>query len=137
MSRIRVAVAGSSGSIGTQTLDVVRADPDAYEVVGLGVGSSAEALIAQAREFRPRLVAVAHAGRRAEVAASLPFAEVVDDLTALVEPADVVVNGVVGFAGLPVTVATLTAGKRLALANKESLIAAGPVVQPLRAIPGA
>ena len=137
MSRIRVAIAGSSGSIGTQTLDVVRADPEAYEVVGLGVGSSVETLVAQAREFRPRLVAVADAGRRAEVAAALGFAEVVDDLSALVEPADVVVNGVVGFAGLPVTVATLTAGKRLALANKESLIAAGPVVQPLRGIPGA
>ena len=137
MSPIRVAIAGSSGSIGTQTLDVVRADRDAYEVVGLGVGSSVETLIAQALEFRPRLVAVADPDRRAEVVAALPFAEVVDDLAALVEPADVVVNGVVGFAGLPVTVATLTAGKRLALANKESLIAAGPVVQPLRATPGA
>ena len=137
MSPIRVAIAGSSGSIGTQTLDVVRADRDAYEVVGLGVGSSVETLIAQALEFRPRLVAVADPDRRAEVVAALPFAEVVNDLAALVEPADVVVNGVVGFAGLPVTVATLTAGKRLALANKESLIAAGPVVQPLRATPGA
>jgi 1-deoxy-D-xylulose-5-phosphate reductoisomerase len=137
VSPIRVAIAGSSGSIGTQTLDVVRAEPAAYEIVGLGVGSSIETLIAQAREFRPRLVAVADASRRAEVAAALPFAEVIDDLSALVEPADVVVNGVVGFAGLPVTVATLTAGKRLALANKESLIAAGPVVQPLRATPGA
>ena len=55
----------------------------------------------------------------------------------MVELADVVINGVVGFAGLPVTVATLRAGKRLGLANKESLIAAGPVVQPLRATPGA
>ena len=137
MSPIRVAIAGSSGSIGTQTLDVIRGDPAAYEVVGLGVGSSVETLIAQAKEFRPRLVAVADAGRRAEVTAALPFAEVVDDLSLLAEPADVVVNGVVGFAGLPVTVATLTAGKRLALANKESLIAAGPVVQPLRATPGA
>jgi 1-deoxy-D-xylulose-5-phosphate reductoisomerase len=134
---IRVAVAGSSGSIGTQTLDVIRAEPEAYEVVGLGVGSSVEAIVAQAREFRPPLVAVADPSRRAEVAAALPWAEVVDDLAALAEAADVVVNGVVGFAGLPVTVATLTAGKRLALANKESLIAAGPVVQPLRAIPGA
>ncbi len=137
MTPIRVSIAGSSGSIGTQTLEVIRGDPDAYAVVGLGVGSSVETLIAQAREFRPPLVAVADAGRRAEVAAALPFAEVVDDLAVLVEPADVVVNGVVGFAGLPVTVATLTAGKRLALANKESLIAAGPVVQPLRATPGA
>ena len=125
-----------SGSIGTQTLDSCAPTPT--RTGGrVGVGSSVETIIAQALEFRPRLVAVADAGRRAEVAAALPFAEVVDDLTALVEVADVVVNGVVGFAGLPVTVATLTAGKRLALANKESLIAAGPVVQPLRATPGA
>lgn len=60
-----------------------------------------------------------------------------DELADLVADADVVVNAVVGFAGLPVTVATLSGGKRLALANKESLIAAGPVVQPLRATPGA
>jgi 1-deoxy-D-xylulose-5-phosphate reductoisomerase len=134
---VRVAVAGSSGSIGTQTLDVVRAEGDRYRVVALGVGSSVELLIEQALEFRPEVVAVADASRRAEVAARLPFAEVVADFTDLVAPADVVVNAVVGFAGLPVTVGTLRAGKRLALANKESLIAAGPVVQPLRALPGA
>ena len=137
MSPVRVAIAGSSGSIGTQTLDVVRAEAGAYEVVALGVGSSVDVLIAQAHEFRPAVVGVADPAQRARVAAELPFAEVVADLADLVEPADVVVNAVVGFAGLPVTVATLRAGKRLALANKESLIAAGPVVQPLRATPGA
>jgi len=133
----RIAIAGSSGSIGTQTLDVVRAEAPRYEVVGLGVGSSVETLIAQAKEFRPRFVAVGDRDRRAEVAAALPDTTVVDDLAGLVEYADVVVNAVVGFAGLPVTVATLAQGKRLALANKESLIAAGPVVQPLRSTPGA
>jgi len=137
MSTVRVAIAGSTGSIGTQTLDVVRAEAGDYEIVGLGVGSSVDALIAQANEFRPKVVAVADSSRRAEVAAALPFAEVVADLADLAADADVVVNGVVGFAGLDVTVATLRAGKRLALANKESLIAAGPVVQPLRSIPGA
>ena len=137
MSAVRVAVAGSSGSIGTQTLDVVRAEAGRYEIVGLGVGSSVDVLIRQALEFRPKVVAVADPARRAEVAAALPFADVVGDLADLVEAADVVVNAVVGFAGLPVTVRTLAAGKRLALANKESLIAAGPVVQPLRATPGA
>ena len=134
---VRVAIAGSSGSIGTQTLDVIRAERDRYEVVGLGVGSSTATLIAQALEHRPKVVAVADPAARAEVADALPFAQVIDDLAGLVDDADVVVNGVVGFAGLPVTVATLAAGKRLALANKESLIAAGPVVQPLRATPGA
>ena len=139
---VRVAIAGSSGSVGTQTLDVVRAvnaleGAQHYEVVGLGVGSSVDVLVAQANEFRPKVVAVADPARRAEVAAALPFCEVVADLADLVDVADVVVNAVVGFAGLPVTIRTLQAGRRLALANKESLIAAGPVVQPLRLVPGA
>ena len=137
MSTIRVAIAGSSGSVGTQTLEVCAAERDRYEIVALGVGSSIDVLIEQALAVRPRLVAVADPARRAEVAAALPFATVVGDLTELVVDADVVVNGVVGFAGLDVTLATLGAGKRLALANKESLIAAGPIVQPLRAVPGA
>ncbi len=137
MTAVRVAIAGSSGSIGTQTLDVVRAEAGSYEVVALGVGSSVDVLIEQALEFRPKIVAVTDPAQRARVAEALPFAEVVGDLEALVESADVVVNAVVGFAGLPVTIATLRAGRRLALANKESLIAAGPVVQPLRATPGA
>ncbi len=137
MSTVRVAIAGSSGSIGTQTLDVVRAERERFEVVGLGVASSVDVLIEQAREHRPKLVAVADPARRAEVAEALPFAEVVADMAALAGDADVVVNAVVGFAGLPVTLETLRAGHRLALANKESLIAAGPVVQPLRATPGA
>ncbi len=137
MTRRRVAIAGSSGSIGTQTLEVIRAERDHYEVVGLGVGSSVDVLIAQALEFRPSMVAVADPTQRDRVAAALPFATVVDDLALLVEGADVVINAVVGFAGLSVTVATLRAGRRLALANKESLIAAGPVVQPLRSTPGA
>lgn len=138
MSPIRVAIAGSTGSIGTQTLDVIRAEgPDQYRVVALGVGSSVDDLFEQVREFRPTLVAVADPARRREVESALPGVEVVADQADLVEPADVVVNGVVGFAGLPVTISTLRAGKRLALANKESLIAAGPVVQPLRETPGA
>ena len=135
---VRVAIAGSTGSIGTQTLEVVRAEGvDRYDVVGLGIGSSADDVIAQADEFRPEVIAVADESSRARVAAALPDVEVVADQADLVEGADVVINGVVGFAGLSVTVAALTAGKRLGLANKESLIAAGPVVQPLRSTPGA
>ncbi len=137
MSTVRVAIAGSSGSIGAQTLEVVRAEAGRYEIVGLGVASSIETLIVQAMEFRPKIVAVADPRRRAEVAAALPFADVVADLADLCDDADVVVNGVVGFAGLSVTVRTLQLGKRLALANKESLIAGAPVVQPLRATAGA
>src|SRR5437763_16201856 len=114
---MRVAIAGSSGSIGVQTLDVIRAEAGRYEVVALGVSSSIDVLIEQAKEFRPKVVAVAQENRRADVAAALPFAEVVADLADLVDAADVVVNGVVGFAGLSVTVRTLQAGKRLAVAS--------------------
>jgi 1-deoxy-D-xylulose-5-phosphate reductoisomerase len=139
MSAVRVAVAGSTGSIGTQTLEVVRAEGDRYRVVALGAGSSVDTLVAQAREFVPEVVSVSDAAARREVVdrlGDLPI-EVVADHSELCAPADVVINGVVGFAGLPVTIETLRAGKRLGLANKESLIAAGPVVQPLRSTPGA
>lgn len=142
MSPVRVAIAGSSGSIGTQTLEVVRAESPAYEVVALGVGSAVETVVDQAVEFQPQVVVVGDPTARDRAAqalrgAGLGHIALTGDPTALVDGADVVVNGVVGFAGLPVTVATLAAGKRLALANKESLIAAGPVVQPLRSTPGA
>ena len=133
---MRVAIAGSTGSIGTQTLDVIDSLDDVH-VVALSVGSSVDGVVAQAKRYRPEVVVVADDAARAKVASQLPGVRVVAEPVALAEEADVVVNGVVGFAGLPVTIATLRAGKRLALANKESLIAAGPVVQPLRKVPGA
>ena len=71
MSTVRVAIAGSSGSIGVQTLDVIRSEAGRCEVVALGVGSSIDVLIAQANEFRPKVVAVADDARRAEVAVRL------------------------------------------------------------------
>jgi 1-deoxy-D-xylulose-5-phosphate reductoisomerase len=133
----RVAIAGSTGSIGKQTLEFIEQSQDQFQVVGLGIGSSAEAVIAQAKQWNPSVIAVADESARREVAKALPGVEVIGDQAELAESADVVVNGVVGFAGLPVTMSTLKLGKRLALANKESLIAAGPVVQPLRKIKGA
>ena len=137
MSVVRVAIAGSTGSIGTQTLDVISRSGGEYEVVGLGVESSVDAVIVQAKSCKPKIVAVSNDEARKKVAQALPGVEVVADLAELARDADVVVNGVVGFAGLSVTMSTLEHGKRLALANKESLIAAGPIVQPLRSIKGA
>lgn len=137
----RVAIAGSTGSIGTQTIEVVQAEnersPGSYVVTALSAGSSVEVVAQQVETLRPAVVAMADETARRELSARCPDVEVVADSGGLVESADVVVNGVVGFAGLTVTVETLRAGKRLALANKESLIAAGPVVQPLRDTPGA
>jgi 1-deoxy-D-xylulose-5-phosphate reductoisomerase len=136
-----VAIAGSTGSIGTQAIDVVRAEPDRFEVVALAAWSSAGALAAQARDLRPKLVVIGDADKAAEVAAAVPPGTEVqagpEALAAVGGVADVCVNGVVGFAGLRLTLATLAAGKRLALANKESLIAGGPVVRDVLAAPGA
>lgn len=146
MTIVRVSIAGSSGSIGRQTLEVIYAENAKsraentgvdYVVHGLGVGSSIDVLIEQAKIFSPRVVAVADKSLHHQVQDALPNVRVVRDMEDLVDGADVVVNGVVGFAGLEVTLETLRQGKRLALANKESLIAAGPVVQPLRAVRGA
>ena len=133
----RVAIAGSSGSIGVQTIDVVSAEPDNYVVSALAVGSSSDVVIQQARQLRPELVVVTDNAQRQRVADALPGITVSGDLSDIVDISDVVINGVVGFAGLSVTLETLRGGKTLGLANKESLIAAGPVVQPLRATPGA
>jgi 1-deoxy-D-xylulose-5-phosphate reductoisomerase len=136
-----VSVVGSTGSIGTQTLDVVRTDPDRYRVIALGAARSVDALAAQASEFRPLVVAIADEDLAAEVKARVPTGTEVragaQALASIATDADVVVNGVVGFAGLGVTMAALASGRRLALANKESLIAGGPAVRTVRSTPGA
>ena len=136
-----VAVLGSTGSIGTQTLDIVEARPDRYRVAALGAARSVDLLAEQAHRFRPDVVAIADAARAADLAERLPdtveLLAGADAMAAAAAVADTVINGVVGFAGLPVTLAALESGKRLGLANKESLIAAGPVVQRARATAGA
>jgi 1-deoxy-D-xylulose-5-phosphate reductoisomerase len=136
-----VAVLGATGSIGTQTAEVIRAEPDRFDVVALAAWSSVAELVRQAREFEPQVVAIGRPELAATVRDALPSSIDVragaEAFAELATMADVVVNGVVGFAGLGVTLAALGAGRRLALANKESLIAAGPVVQPLRSTPGA
>jgi 1-deoxy-D-xylulose-5-phosphate reductoisomerase len=119
---VRLAVLGSTGSVGTQALDVVRANPGAYEVVALAAGRNAGLLAEQAAEFGVSELRARCAGDDPAVLAGL----------ASLPEVDIVLNAVVGFAGLPATVAALEAGKRLALANKESLIAAGPVVAAAR-----
>ena len=111
----RVIILGSTGSIGTQALDVIAANPDKFEVVGLAAGLNTELLEAQRQQF------------------GLPVSQAVQGAAAatrLVEDteADVVVNGITGSIGLAPTLATLNTGKTLALANKESLIVGGKLV---------
>ena len=118
----KVAILGSTGSVGTQALDVIRTHRDDYEVVALAAGRNTELLARQAAEFDvdPKWArACANDGDALAELAAHP-------------EADVVLNAVVGFAGLPATIAALEHGTRLALANKESLIAGGPVVNAAR-----
>ncbi len=136
-----VSLMGSTGSVGTQALDVIRRESEQFRVHALAARRSAAALVAQAREFRPELVVIGAPDLYDEVRDGVPAGTEVavgeEGLVQAARGADVVLNAVVGFAGLPVTMATLEAGKRLALANKESLIAGAPVVQKARRTPGA
>jgi 1-deoxy-D-xylulose-5-phosphate reductoisomerase len=143
MSQLRqsVALLGATGSIGVQTLDVLRSERERFELVSIAGGEHLSELAAIAREFDVKRVAVKSEAHRATLAdlLSSDVAIVVGDegLEELARDADIVVNAVMGFAGLPVTLGALGAGKRLALANKESLIAAAPLVAQVRATPGA
>jgi 1-deoxy-D-xylulose-5-phosphate reductoisomerase len=136
-----VSLVGSTGSIGTQAVEVVQASGGRFEVVALAAQRSVDLLAEQARLLRPALVAIGDATLAPRLAELVPSGtEIVtgpEGLIAAASAADVVVNGVVGFAGLPVTMAALESGRRLALANKESLIAGAPIVQRARATPGA
>ena len=148
-----VVILGSTGSIGTQALDVIRRNPDRFRVAGLAAGGGNPALLAQqAIEFGAARVAVARPSARADVRSALaaaaasadhtagqPIPEVIAGPEAMAQaatwPGDVVLNGVAGAVGLTATIAALDAGRMLALANKESLITGGSLVTG-RAAPG-
>jgi len=136
-----VSLLGSTGSIGTQAADVLRAEPDRFHLAAISAQTSTDLLLAQATEFRPELVVIGDASLYATVRDGVPAGTDVmvgqEGMVVAATMADVILNAVVGFAGLPVTMAALEAGKRLALANKESLIAGAPVVQKARRTPGA
>ncbi|MEI6710519.1 MAG: 1-deoxy-D-xylulose-5-phosphate reductoisomerase [Actinomycetota bacterium] len=141
MSQTSVALLGATGSIGSQTLEVLRREPERFRLTAIaGGGGNIERLIAIAREFQVLQIGVPSNELRELLLSALPGSHVVvgdEGLKELASSADTIVNAVVGFAGLPVTLAGLEAGKRLALANKESLIAAAPLVEKVRHTPGA
>lgn len=140
MSKLRIVILGSTGSIGTQTLDVVRRHPDKLEVVGLAAHSSVDAVIAQAHEFKVRHIAFGNEALASDArltnahgGVSVGFGQ--EGLLDLVrmDGVDMVVNALVGAAGMRASYETLACGKRLALANKESLVVAGDLIMPLAA----
>ncbi len=129
----RLAVLGSTGSIGEQTLDVVAAHPDRFEVVSLAAGRRVERLIEQARQFKPRVVSVADPAEVSGISAALgeDFEVVSADaglIAAAVEPSDLVVAGLVGAVGMQPTLAAIRAGRTIGLANKEVMVMAGALV---------
>ena len=131
----RIAILGSTGSIGTQTLDVVRQHPDLFEVDMISAGSNAELLALQAREFDVNNVVICNEARYEGLCKELADTDSkvwfgTDSLCSLVKSdgVDIVVGAMVGFSGLRPTLAALEAGKIVALANKETLVAAGSIV---------
>jgi 1-deoxy-D-xylulose-5-phosphate reductoisomerase len=135
----RITLLGSTGSIGTQALDVVRAHPTRFTVAALSAHSNADLLIRQAREFRPSAVVIGDEAKYQLVKAALagqPETEVLAGEAALTEVAgrpnaDIVLTAMVGYAGLLPTVAAIRAGKDIALANKETLVVAGQLITQL------
>jgi 1-deoxy-D-xylulose-5-phosphate reductoisomerase len=130
---------GSTGSIGTQTLDIVREYPERFRVVGLTAHSKMDLLAEQVRAFAPEMVAVGSETARTQLALLLAdcpkkpeiFVGEAGNCTVASEaPAQVVVTGIVGCAGLLPTLAAIEAGRDIAIANKETLVAGGPVVMP-------
>ena len=135
MHKRRLAILGSTGSIGRQTLDVVRQHPDLFEIELLTANTSSDLLIRQAIEFNANSVVIRDEARYREVAAALEphYIKVftgMDSICSLAagDNVDIVVTAMVGFSGLESTVAAIRAGKTVALANKETLVAAGKLV---------
>ena len=134
-----ITLLGSTGSIGTQTLDIVSQNPDKFQLVGLAAGNNVEMLAQQVRQFQPEIVAIRNEEKLPILQEALADLDPQPTLLAgeagIVEvarygDAEAVVTGIVGCAGLLPTIAAIEAGKDIALANKETLIAGGPVVNP-------
>lgn len=132
----QICILGSTGSIGTQALDVIAQHPDLYEVYCLTANNRVAELAQQARRFKPAAVVIANEERYAELSAmlaDLPDIKVYagkDALSQIVEaePIDMVLTAMVGFAGLTPTIHAIKAGKKICLANKETLVVAGELI---------
>lgn len=138
MIKKRIAILGSTGSIGTQTLTVVREHPTLFEIKVLTAGSNAELLIAQAKEFLPQAVVITDGSKYALVKESLNSLGIAvyegqEALNEVVqsEHIDIVLTALVGFVGLKPTMSAIKAGKDIALANKETLVVAGELIMDL------
>ena len=140
-NRKRVSILGSTGSIGTQALNIIEAEPERYEVAALSCMKNIELLAEQIKKFRPRFVATydaADAQRLVEIYPDIKFFSGNDGLAELAAEAedDILLNAVVGMAGLIPTYKALLNGKKIALANKETLVAGGSLIMKTAAEKG-
>ena len=134
-----VAILGSTGSIGTQTLDIISQNSSELNVVALSAGSNIELLEKQIRQYKPSLVAVWDDKKAAELRqniSDLSGVQVVSQMEGLLAVAtiadsDILVTAIVGMLGIRPTIAAIEAGKDIALANKETLVTAGHIIMPL------
>ncbi|MDL2256905.1 1-deoxy-D-xylulose-5-phosphate reductoisomerase [Bacteroidales bacterium OttesenSCG-928-I14] len=138
MKKRQIAILGSTGSIGTQALDVIRKHPECFEAYALTANNQVDLLIEQAREFNPEVVVIAnenHYPKLKDALSNLPIkvwagsdaiAQVVE-----MEPIDMVLTAMVGYSGLQPTIAAIKAGKTIALSNKETLVIAGELITQL------
>ncbi len=138
MDKKRIAILGSTGSIGIQALDIVRTHLDNFEIEVLTAGNNTGELIRQAREFQPNTVVIANTDHYEEVSEALSGLDIKvfagnDSVAQLVSSGeiDIVLNAIVGFAGFEPTINALKAGKAIALANKESIVVGGELVNKL------
>lgn len=138
MKKKQIAILGSTGSIGTQALQVIEEHPDLYEAYALTANNRVELLIEQARRFQPEAVVIANEAHYATLKAALADLPIkvyagTDALCQIVEsqPIDVVLTAMVGYAGLRPTMNAIRAGKAIALANKETLVVAGELINEL------
>ena len=143
MEKKKIAILGSSGSIGTQALEVIQEHPDQFEVEVLTVNSNADLLIEQTKKFKPNTVVIADESKYTYVKDALAnedvhvyAGEAALSQAMEAEAIDVVLTAVVGFAGLKPTLAAINAGKHIALANKETLVVAGEMVTKLARVKG-
>ncbi len=134
----QIAILGSTGSIGSQALQVVAEHPDLYEVYALTANNSVEQLIQQARQFMPEAVVIANENKYEELKQALSGLPIkvyagVEALCQVVEsgPIDIVLSAMVGYAGLKPTINAIKARKQIALANKETLVVAGELINSL------
>lgn len=127
----KITILGSTGSIGKQSLNILRNRPDEYEIIGLSAGNNLELLVEQIKEFKPKYASILGEEKQKELKPLFPDLKIAKDIKELasIEATDIVISAIVGIAGLEANLLALEHSKRVAIANKETLVVAGHLVE--------